>query len=371
MEFAGRRERLWQATQSEGLGALLITHPVSVSYLTGFSGDSSYLLLWPQRALLVSDGRFTEQIAEECPGVDAYIRQTTETVMQAAAGQLGQVGASAAGYESGHLTVADFETLSAALRDVTWRGAKDRVEKLRQVKDAGEVAAIRAAIGMAEKAFAMFRAMLRPEDTEKELADNLEHYVRRAGGKCTSFPSIVAVGARAALPHAPPTAQRVGSGGMVLVDWGASGPFYKSDLTRVLWSHNNAANSGLASHDTLREVFAVVLEAQRRGIAALRPGVTARSVEAEARGYIDSKGYGHYFTHSLGHGFGLQVHEAPFLRSNAETLLEAGMVMTVEPGIYLPGVLGVRIEDDVLITPDGAEVLTNVPRDFDACRLDF
>ncbi len=366
-DYASRCDRLWHAARQEGLDALLLTSPVNVSYLTGFSGEASYLLLAAGRALLVSDGRFTEQIAEECPGLEAYIRPTTQTLAEAAAAQLQQVGANSAGYESGHLTVAEFQALSGPVKGVEWKPGKDRVEKVRQVKDADEIAQIRAAIRIAEKAFTMFRAMLRPEATEKELADDLEYYVRRAGGKGTAFPSIVAVGPRAALPHAPPTRKRVAESPVLLVDWGANGLFYKSDLTRVLWSHNNAATP----EAKLREVFAVVREAQRRAIAELRPGVLAKQVEAAARGHIAEKGYGAYFTHSLGHGLGLQVHEAPFLRINAETPLEAGNVVTIEPGIYLPGEFGVRIEDDVLITPDGAEVLTSTPRDFDACRIEY
>jgi Xaa-Pro aminopeptidase len=370
MDFAARRERLWQAARQEQLGTLLITNPINVTYLTGFSGDSAHLLLAEHKCLLISDGRFTEQIGEECPGLDAFIRPTTQTLVQATTTQVRDLGATSVGYESNHLTVAEFQTLSEPLKTVAWQAGKDRVEKLRQIKDADEVAEIRAAIRIAEKAFTMFRAMLRPDDTEKDLADNLEHYVRRAGGKSTAFPSIVAVGPRGALPHAPPTRKRVAESPGLLVDWGANGAYYKSDLTRVLWSRNNLANSG-GTLDRLREVFAVVGEAQRRAIAALRPGVLAKDVEAVARGHIAANGFGDYFTHSLGHGLGLQVHEAPFLRMNAETPLQAGMIVTIEPGIYLPGVLGVRIEDDVLITPDGSEILTSYPRDFAASEVEF
>jgi Xaa-Pro aminopeptidase len=368
--FASRRDRLWQSTRHEGLGALLISSPINVSYLTGFSGESSYLLLSAGKALLISDGRFTEQIAQECPDVEVYIRPTTQTLMDATVGQLRALAVKTVGYESGHLTVADFQTLSEPLKEIDWKPDKERVEKLRQIKDADEIAQIRAAIRIAEKAFTMFRAMLRPDATEKELVDDLESYVRRAGGKGTAFPSIVAVGPRAALPHAPPSPKRVAESPVLLIDWGANGPFYKSDLTRVLWSHNNAATLEPAQAK-LREVFATVLEAQRRAIAMLRPGVLAKDVEAAARGWIAAQGYGEFFTHSLGHGFGLQIHEAPFLRLNAETPLAAGNVVTIEPGIYLPGQFGVRIEDDVLITPDGAEVLSSCPRDFEACRVEL
>ena len=229
------------------------------------------------------------------------------------------------------------------------------MESLRVRKDASEIAQIREAIGIAERAFGMFCAMLRPEDCEKESCDNLEMYIRRAGGQCASFPSIVAVGERAALPHAPPTQRCVSEAGLLLVDWGASGAFYKSDLTRVLATRRISPK--------LEKVYAVVLKAQEHALRAIRPGVKASDIDAEARSVIARAGFGQFFGHGLGHGIGLQVHEAPMLRQNSAAVLEEGMVVTVEPGIYLPGWGGVRIEDDVLVTPDGCEVLTHVPKD--------
>jgi len=235
---AQRRQRLARFLDDEPLDALLVSHPVNVSYLTGFSGDSSYLVLGRQRTLLVSDGRFTEQIAEECPGLETHIRPSSQNIYKAAAEVLGKLGLRTVGFESGHLTVAELETLRGLTPALDWKGDKERVEKLRLIKDDSEVEAICAAIRIAERAFAMFKAMLRPTDSEKDLHDAMESYVRRAGGRCTSFPTIVAVGPRAALPHAPPTLHTAGEGPLLLLDWGASGPFYKSDLTRVLIARN-------------------------------------------------------------------------------------------------------------------------------------
>jgi Xaa-Pro aminopeptidase len=341
--------------REEGLDALLISNPVNVTYLTGFSGDSSYLILGRNRSLLVSDARFTTQIAEECPGLEAHIRSVSQRVQQAATEVLDRLGCHAVGFESGHLTVADLETLLELAPAIAWKGDKDRVESLRVRKDASEIAQIREAIGIAERAFGMFCAMLRPEDCEKESCDNLEMYIRRAGGQCASFPSIVAVGQRAALPHAPPTGRCVSEAGLLLVDWGASGAFYKSDLTRVLATRRISPK--------LEKVYAVVLKAQEHAVRAIRPGVKASDIDAEARSVIARAGFGQFFGHGLGHGIGLQVHEAPMLRQNSAAVLEEGMVVTVEPGVYLPGWGGVRIEDDVLVTPDGCEVLTHVPKD--------
>ncbi len=352
---ACRRQSLARFLHEESLDALLISNPVNVTYLTGFSGESSYLILGTTNTLLVSDSRFTVQIQEECPGLDTHIRPPAQTLSQAVAEVLDKLGVRTVGFEAAHLTVADLESLSQLVPAVAWKGVRNRVESLRVVKDPGEIEQIREAIAIAERAFTMFLAMLRPEDTEKDLSDNLEYYVRRAGGRCTSFPSIVAVGDRAALPHAPPTGRRVAEGDLLLVDWGASGRFYQSDLTRVLATRTISPK--------LEQVYRVVLRAQAQALAAIRPGVPAQAVDAAARGVIEEAGFGPYFGHGLGHGIGLEIHEAPALRQNAPVLLQAGMVVTVEPGIYLPGWGGVRIEDDVLVTPEGGEVLTHVPKD--------
>jgi Xaa-Pro aminopeptidase len=359
----------------EGLDALLITHPVNVTYLTGFSGDSSYLILTANKAVLVSDGRFVTQLAEECPGLETFIRPPAQPVAEAAAEVLGKLAIRSLGFESAHLTVAELEKLQERAATLDWKGKSDRIETLRAVKDDWEIEQIRSAIHVAEKAFAMFRAMLRPEDSEKDLFDAMEMYVRRAGGFSTSFASIVAVGERSALPHAPPSGKRVSEAELLLVDWGASGRFYKSDLTRVLLTHNNSAIRGGGRvgevSEKLRAVYAAVLRAQEAALAVLRPGVKASEVDAAGRGAIDRAGYGQFFTHGLGHGFGLQIHEAPFFKPGNDMDIKAGMVVTIEPGIYLPGWGGVRIEDDVLVTPDGCEVLTGVARDLEANVVAF
>jgi Xaa-Pro aminopeptidase len=367
--FLLRRQRLIQMLGDEGLDLLLVTNPVNVSYLTNFSGESSYLLLGRDRTLLVSDGRFTEQIAEECLGLEAHIRPPAQPIHAAAGEILDQLGVRSVGFESGHLTVGDFETLRSAVPAIDWKPAADRVEQLRTVKDESEIVQIREAIRFAERAFAMFRAMLQPEDCEKDLSDALEMYVRRAGGRCTSFPSIVAVGARAALPHAPPTRHHVREAELLLVDWGASGRFYKSDLTRVLVPRKNSRFSGL--EPKLQEIYGIVLQAQQAAIDRLHPGAKTGDIDAAARQVIADAGYGDYFTHSVGHGIGLQIHETPIMRPGTEFVLRAGMVVTVEPGIYVPHWGGVRIEDDVLVTPEGRQVLTSVPKELPAMVVEW
>jgi Xaa-Pro aminopeptidase len=359
MDYPAQRRRLvMDALGGQGPDALLVRGAVNVTYLTGFSGDAGSLLLTRERALLVSDARFTQQIAEECSGIDAAIRPPTRPLLTFLAEAMGALGVRSMGFESDHISVTEFEALRHELPALQWKPETNRIEVLRAVKDESEIAAIREAVSIAERAFTVFRTLLRPDDREKDLHDAMESYIRRAGGKCSSFPPIVAVGERAALPHAPPSNRTVGEGDHLLVDWGASGPLYKSDLTRVLATRNISPK--------LEEVYGVVLRAQAAGIRAVRPGTVVRDVDAEARAVISQAGFGDFFGHGLGHGIGLEVHEAPSLRPVSEVVLRPGNVVTVEPGIYLPGWGGVRIEDDVLVTPDGCEILTRVPKDLES-----
>ncbi len=372
---APRRERLARLLAAEGIDGLAVTSVVNVTYLTGFTGDSSVLVLTRYRALLVSDPRYVGQIADECPALETHVRPAAQKLPAAVCGVLAKLGCRDVGFESAAVTVDELETFRGLAPALNWKPGRDRVENLRMVKDDVEVGEIRAAIGMAERAFEAFRALLRPEDREKDLADALDGFLRRAGAAGSSFPPIVAANDRAALPHCPPTDRAVGTGGLLLVDWGASGPRgYKSDLTRVLDTRKNlplpAGQGGSRAGDgpRLEEVYEVVLRARRRAIEAVRPGAQGQAVDSAARAAIAEAGYGDCFGHGLGHGIGLQVHEGPALRPHSETPLAPGMVVTVEPGVYLPGWGGVRVEDDVLVTPDGCEVLSHLPRELAAMR---
>lgn len=363
-----RRERLQKILQVEDLDALVITSVVNVTYLTGFLGDSSVLLLTKTpkpRALLVSDARYSEQIAHECPGLETYIRPVAQKLPEAVAHVLNGLGIRTVGYESANLTVAEFGIWRELAPQMEWKPGTSRVETLRQVKDPAELAETRRAIDLAERAFTVLRALLSRDDREKDLADGLEHAIRRAGGAGTSFPTLVAVNERAALPHAEPGEKRVGAGDLLLVDWGAKTRLgYKSDLTRVLDTRKTPFPPG-----KLDEIHAIVHRAQQAAFAAIRPGVRAKEVDAAARSVITEAGYGDHFGHGLGHGIGLQIHEAPAIRPLSETILEEGMIFTIEPGIYLPGWGGVRLEDDVLVTSEGCELLTGVPHDLETLRL--
>jgi Xaa-Pro aminopeptidase len=357
-----RRQELARTLENDHADAILVLSVPNVRYLTGFTGDSSALVLTAERAILVSDGRYTTQIAEECRGLEVHIRPVGTMLIEAIADTVGTLGLRTLAFESAMLSVADLEDLKGRLPGLAMVGVKGRVEVLRAVKDEDEIAAIRTSIGIAERAFAMLREGLRLGETEKEVADALEGHLRRSGAECAAFPPIVAVGERAALPHASPSAtSRIGEADFVLVDWGANGSPYRSDLTRVL-----VTGKVTSKFETL---YRTVLAAQERGIAAIRPGALAQDVDAEARSVIEDAGFGPCFSHGLGHGLGMEIHEAPWFRKGSQTVLKAGMVVTVEPGIYLPGWGGIRIEDDVLVTADGHEVLTQVPRSLDSVRV--
>jgi Xaa-Pro aminopeptidase len=357
-----RREKLKEAVAADRADALLVTSETNVGYLTGFTGDASALLLARDRAVMISDGRYEAQIAQECPGLDVHIRPVGRPLTKAIADVAGKLGARRIAFEATAMSVAEFEEIREALPEAEFVGVKGRVEALRMVKDEGEVAAIREAIDIAERAFTLLRAGLRAEQTEKDAADSLEMLLRRCGASAASFPPIVAVGARSALPHARPTAAaRIVPDDLVLVDWGATGDRYKSDLTRVLATGKVTPK--------FEEVYRTVLAAQGRGIAAVRPGAKAADVDAEARSVIEEAGFGRFFSHGLGHGIGLDIHEGPWLRTGSDVVLRPGMVVTIEPGIYLPGWGGIRIEDDVLVTPDGCEVLTHVPKSLECVEM--
>lgn len=360
--FPRRRDALRRLLADKSLEALLVTDERNVTYLTGFSGDSSYLLVTRQHELLLSDRRYSQQLEEECAGLALAIRGPGTKMTEFTAEVAAKLGLASLGIESEVMSVGAFEKLREALKATSLALTEGLVEALREIKDKDEIAAIREAVSIAERAFAVIRASLRLGRSEKEVADELEYQIRLFGGVCGAFPSIVGVGPRAALPHGRPTREaKIGDYDFVLIDWGARGQLYHSDLTRVLVT-------GKLSPE-LQKVYGVVLSAQAAAIAAIRSGAIMKDVDATARKVIEDAGYGECFGHSLGHGIGLAVHEQPRLAPDQDRPLAAGMVVTVEPGIYLPGWGGVRIEDDVLVTEDGCEVLTSVPRKLEECMV--
>ena len=355
-QFDQRRDRLRQLLRSHGAEAMLVTNFTNVTYLTGFTGDDSYLLVTRKIDFLITDGRYTIQANQECPGLDLEVRQPGVAMIESVSKLVKKSKAVTLGLEANSMTVSLRDRLADALPRVILTPTTGLVEQLRMIKDRHEVAATRHAIQIAERAFGVVRAALRAEQTEKQVADQIDHQIRLFGGNGCSFPSIVAVGPKAALPHATPGESRIGEDHFVLIDWGAKANLYTSDLTRLLVTGKISPK--------FQKLYEVVLKAQRRAINAIRPGVTLAAVDKVARSFIARAGYGKYFRHGLGHGIGLEIHEAPRLAPGQDQLLRKGMIVTVEPGIYLPGWGGIRIEDDILITQSGHEVLTNAGKDL-------
>jgi Xaa-Pro aminopeptidase len=366
-----RRANLLRDCKGDGVDGLLVTHAVNVRYLTGFTGSSGAVLISPRHAILISDSRYEEQIKEECPGLDVHIRPHTKTLTDATAEVLTKSGLKTVGIESDHLSVGTMALLQDKAAKTTFAPLAGKVEHLRVVKDPSEMEQIKVAVGVAERAFKMFVALMRETDTEKELADAMETYIRRAGGLRSAFPPIIAVGERGALPHAVPTTRTIGEASKVLVDWGAD-VGYRSDLTRTLKSPFPVPPLRKSKEERTAYPFDAVYEAVRQAheaaVAELRHGAKAKDVDTAARKALtrhSPKGIdlNDYFTHGLGHGIGLETHEGPQLRQNSDAVLETGSVVTIEPGVYLPGWGGVRIEDDYHITKDGATRLTTLPHD--------
>lgn len=350
----GRLAALRDALGRADLDALLITSLPNIRYLTGFSGSNALLLVSALDCLLLTDFRYEAQVADEV-GTAAAVRIEPTSLWNGLWAALGGApGVDRVGFESAHLLHRDFTRLLEHSGRWQWRPATDLVEALREIKDDQEVAAIERAVGMAERALARTLEVIRPGMTETALAGQLERFLREEGSEAFPFASIVASGPRSALPHARASDRRLTLGDFVLLDFGAVADGYCSDITRTVVL-------GGASNEQ-RDVYQIVFEANARASGALRVGMKGMAADAVAREYIDARGHGEAFGHSLGHGIGLEVHEGPRLARSIETPLAAGMVVTVEPGIYLPGFGGVRIEDDVLLTATGARVLTRFDR---------
>lgn len=330
---------------------MLVTHEPDQRWLTEFTGEDGAVLLTNKSVTLITDGRFSETAAMEAPWAKAVIRKKRGP--ESIAKVINASRAKRIGFDPGTLTVAQHSGIRKALKTAKLVATEGIIANLRQCKDAGEIARIRRAIDVAERAMKKVQRFLKPGATEIEIAARLEFEMRKLGASGPSFPPIVAAGANSSLPHYAPQDRKLKANDVVLIDWGAIVDGYVSDLTRIF------ALGRVAQR--MARIHAIVDEARRKAIAAVRPGVTSGELDRIARQHIQKAGFGPQFSHSLGHGIGLEVHEAPGLRAMTDTVLQTGMVITIEPGIYLPSVGGIRLEDDVLVTEDGHEVLTQYP----------
>lgn len=350
-----RIDRLTELLPKAEVDLMLVTNLVNVRYLTGYTGSNGIALVGGDTRTFLTDFRYVEQAAEE---VDASFdrRRAAQDLLEGIEEAL-PAGRLRLGFEAAHVSVRQHARLRELLPErIELVATGGLVEGLRAVKHPAEVAAIRQATALADAAFSHLVAQGLTGHTERELALKLEYEMRSMGAERPSFETIVAAGPHGALPHATPRDVQIRAGDMVVVDWGAELEGYCSDCTRTLAAGEPSGHA--------RQVYELVLSAQRAGVDAVTAGAEAKNVDSVARELIDAAGHGEHFGHGLGHGVGLEVHEGPRLAQRSEAVLETGNVVTVEPGVYLPGEFGVRIEDLVVVADGGREILTEIPKEL-------
>ncbi len=353
-EYSERRVRLQERLEESGLDALLVFSPANIRYLSGFTGSNGLLVAGLDGAVLITDPRYEIQAAEQ---TDCRVKVARRPLLEALQPTLRRMGVSRVGFESAHIRYATYRWLADSMATgIQLQPADGMVEELRAVKSAVEIAKIRASMRTCEAAFSAAIRRARPGVTEFELAAEFDYQMRRRGAERPAFDTIVASGPRSALPHAEPSDRRLRTRELLLVDMGAQREGYASDMTRVAWL-------GRAGRKAAR-LHRAVLEAQLAALDHVRAGRSAAAVDRRARQVLREHGLDSYFTHSVGHGLGLEIHEAPRLGKAERRRLEAGMVITIEPGVYMEKFGGIRIEDTVVVTATGCENLTRIPKEL-------
>jgi Xaa-Pro aminopeptidase len=347
-----RKKRAAAAAKAAGVDGLLVTHLPDVRYLSGFTGSNAALVLAGGRVVLFTDGRYTAQAKAEAPRTRVVIEK--KPAVLAACEWMEAAGVKRCGFDAAQTTVAALEQMRKAVSAKVRRGmfvaVGSLVAGMREVKDADEIARMRVAALLGCRLFDGMLGYLRSGLTEIEVAAELEHAARLKGAEAMSFETIVASGERSALPHGRASSAKLPKRGFVTLDFGVILDGYSSDMTRTV--HLGKALPGE------REVYDSVLEAQETAVASVAPGLTAGEVDEAARSVLRRAGLDKYFSHSTGHGVGLEIHEGPKIAAKQAQVLEQGMVITIEPGVYMPGKFGLRIEDMVLVTATGGEILT-------------
>lgn len=366
--FTGRLARLRDRMTSEDLDALLVTNPENRRYLSGFTGQddradsAGALLVSLSHVVLITDGRYVEVAAKECPGLEIVQRQGG--FAEVAASAIANSGAKAVGFEATHLTVATRDDLDAALAKASAEQGQARlvptrslVEPLRMIKDEQELALIERAVAITDETFAHLCEYLRPGMTEHEVAFEIERFMRSRGAEGMAFDPIVASGPNSSSPHIEPGQRVIGKGEPVTIDMGSQYEGYGSDMTRTICFGEPTAE--------MLAIYDAVVRALETCEAGIRPGMTGQQADALARDSLVEAGYGDYFVHSTGHGVGLEIHEGPRLsRFAPDDVLQPGMIITIEPGVYMPGKGGVRVEDIAVVTESGIRVLNSSHKRF-------
>lgn len=361
MDHRGRQQRLQNSLSTHRLDALLVTHPPNLRYLCGFSGSSGALLLTGTKRVFITDGRYTAQSRAEVKSAQIVIAR--QGLFAAAAAWLaaqqknGRRAPSRLGIEGEHMTVAARSQLSRILpSNVRLRQAAPLVEQGRMVKDENEIACLRSAVILGASLFDRALETIRPGVREAEVAAEMEYAARKAGAEAMSFETIIASGERSALPHGRASQAAIPAQGFVVCDFGVILSGYCSDMTRTVFVGRPSAEA--------RGVYQAVKQAQQAAVDAVRPGLSVGEIDRVARKCLQRSGLAKHFTHSTGHGVGLEIHEAPRVAAGQTEILQPGMVITIEPGVYVPGRWGVRIEDMVVVTERGCEVLTPTSKEL-------
>jgi len=355
MDHLSRLKKFERTLIDHDLDGFVVTHPANLRYLCGYTGSNGLLLLLAGRRVFFTDGRYIQQAREEVQGARLVIAKGP--LLNDAAKLIGKLSSAAVGFEADYTTVAAAEQMRKLVhRKIDWKPATGLIMRQRMIKDAEELRIITNAVKLGAGVYKEALKVIRPGVRESEVAGRLEYAARQAGADGMSFETIVAAGKRAALPHGRASGQPIPGRGFVVVDSGVILRGYCSDMTRTV-------HMGRVSRER-RRWYEAVLEAQLAGLAAVAPGKTAAEVDQAARQVLRNAGLDRYFTHSTGHGVGLEIHEPPRLAKLQTERLEPGMVITIEPGIYVPGKGGIRIEDMVVVTGGGSQVLTPVTKEL-------
>ncbi|WP_422443716.1 M24 family metallopeptidase [Thermoanaerobacterium sp. DL9XJH110] len=352
-----RIESLLDILEKEKLDGLLLIKEPNIRYISGFTGSESYTVVSSKGRAFITDSRYTEQAEQECHDFEVVRWRSPFPELQDVIKEVCEkYGIKRLGFEKDAVTIDLYEKFKKALSNIEFVPTLGLVEGLRYVKDSGEIECIKKAAQIADAAFEELLKSVKPGITEKDIELELQYLIKKKGASDIGFPIIVASGARGSLPHAIPSEKKIEFGDFVTVDFGALYNGYRSDCTRTF---------GVGRLDEKqKEIYNIVKNAQHVGVESLKPGISGKDPDKNARSIIEKAGYGENFGHGLGHGVGLEIHEQPFMSSNCDKTILAGNVITVEPGIYIPGWGGVRIEDSVLVTENGPEILTKTSKEL-------
>jgi Xaa-Pro aminopeptidase len=352
--FERRLHEIRKLLETSRLDALLVSHLPHVRYLTGFSGSNGLCVVTPRKQYFLTDNRYREQSRDEIDGFEIVV--TSDTLFSAARKRGMISGRKRIGFESAHLTVSMLQNLKVLFPAAVFVSKRSVIETIAAVKEESEIEMIKRAASITDKVFSKVLRALRAGVKELDIAAEISYWHLRFGADGDAFESIVASGPRGALPHGRATEKTIRRGEFVTMDFGCTYKGYKSDLTRTVAIGKPSERA--------KNIYQIVLDAQRKAIDGVRPGIAARRLDRMARSHIRLKGYGKYFSHSLGHGLGIEIHEPLRLSAKSKDVIESGNVFTIEPGIYIKGFGGVRIEDDVVVRDTGCEVITHSPKEL-------